>query len=88
MSETIILILVTVAGTLLGVVGLYRAYTAARQAEPKALGEVVLAALHAAEMDIVAKRAAADAARTEADNAASQLDKVRATVAGNASPLA
>lgn len=84
MSETIVLILITVVGTLLGVVGLYRAYTAAKQAEPKALGEVVLAALHAAEMDIVSKQAAADAARAEADTAASQLAKIRAQVAGNA----
>lgn len=86
--ENLTPIILSVAATLLVIVGLYRTYILAKRVEPKALGEVVLAALHAAEMDIVAKRAAADAARAEADNAASQLDKVRATVAGNASPLA
>lgn len=84
MSENLIPIILSVGVTLLVILGLYRAYVLAKRVEPKALGEVVLAALHAAEMDIVAKRAAADAARAEADNAASQLAKIRATVAGNA----
>lgn len=90
MSDQTVVIAITVVATILICLGLYRTYVLAKREEPKALGAVVLAALHAVELEVVAKQAAADAAKAEAVNAASQLAQIRAQVAGvsNAAPVA
>lgn len=87
MSDPVVIAL-TVLATLLVCVGLYRVYALAKREEPKALGTIVLAALHAVELEIVAKQAAADAAKADAADAVSQLAQIRAQVAGttNATP--
>ena len=78
MSDQTIVIILTVLATALVGLGIYRTYVLAKKAEPKALGAVVLAALHAVELEVVAKQAAADAAKAEAANAVSQLAQIRA----------
>lgn len=88
MSDQTVVIAITAIATILICLGLYRTYVLAKREEPKALGTIVLAALHAVELEIVAKQAAADAAKADAANAVSQLAQIRAQVAGttNAAP--
>lgn len=81
-------IILAVLGTLVVAFVLYRAWSAAKKQEPRALDALARAAFRAAEHEVSDLQTAAKAAQAEADAAAARLANLRAEVSGVSAPAA